>query len=534
MGASSDDDYLFRLKYPELFDDKLRQDGRLIPTTNRVLKRILGAAAKAEDLSLPQDLEKAGQRVREMTDPYVGTTRTKFNDAAYQDPIISMALEKRQGAFFKNGYTLELKLKSLMDEEGNPLAEKAETALETEREEYKTHLKQLMDWSEKPEIDCLQIMKDALIPTIVQGRALTLITPGIEKLAPGKLPDNLIVMHNEDVGNPVLDWTTWRLLAIRLSNSDPMFLALPNQMIYIARKNYPLRKEARWFGASQLEAVLIASQAYRKVINYDFVKASVAAYFSKIMLALNVAGMAPADKQRNLTLVSDQLRKQGTDIVVVESGTEITPVPVEVDKEAMEFICNKYEELMMAAGGTTKSQMNKTEGLTRDNATIQEEVFVSYVRDPDEELIKSAFEKQLFNPLLAHLAGKSFEELPVKVVIVRQEPDVKGGGDVSYEENEEGEMEPGPGEENEPAPGQGGNELYPGPGETKPVARNPRARQQALQAKKKAEIQGKARTERPFGAAGPSLQEREVAAAEKIADALTAKHKGEKHVKAAD
>jgi hypothetical protein len=241
--------------------------------------------------------------------------------------------------------------------------------------------------------------------------------------------------------------------------------------------------------------------------------------------------MAPTDKATNLQAVMDQLKKHGTDIIAVESGTEIKPVPVEVDQEAMKFICEKLEELLMAACGTTKSQMNKTDGLTRDNATIQEEVFVSYVRDPDEELVKSAFEKQLFTPLLAKLAGTTVDELPVKVVIVRQEPDKPGQGDVQYGDHQEEQFDEDGNPINMPADnmqaeGENGEGARANSAE---MLKNPRQRQQALQAKKKAEIQGKARTEKGLVAAAGldeeslELKKKEIDVQERVVKLLEGK-----------
>lgn len=557
--------------------------GAVIPRAT-VLQRIVGAAGN-ESLGNAQDplaLKNADGRLKTMTDPYSMGVRMKFNEEAHQNPILAKGLRVRRNAFFKHGYTLELELKSKYGEDGRPLLpEEVEAELERQRSIYQMYLKVLMDWSEQPTIDCLTKMKTALIPTIVQGRTLVLVQPGIstvkpmpvpkpavqeEEPAPGGEPDEreeeeeeqeqrpdrppaaappkaptepvdqevetpaekpnlpitLKVIHTEDIGQPIVDLLEWRVVAVRLNNVMNKYMALPDEMVYIVGNDWALRKESAFYGASDWEAILTTSQAYRKVINYDMVKASVAAFLAKVLMSAEVAGMAPKDKETYLTSIMNRLLKQGTDLIVVEKGVEVKTAPVEVNKDAMQFVVDKYEELLMSAAGTTKSQTNKTEGLTRDNATIQEEIFIDYVRQPDEELVKTAFENQLFTPLLARLAGKTVDELPVKVVIVRKEEDKKGHGDVTLEEDINGEDQGQFGEDGLDAElGAGDNNMDDGRKLAPPLQR-----QKALQDKKRQQIQ-KAGNRKPFfGAMGPlsaielDLRRQEIEATNRLAKAI--------------
>lgn len=514
----------------------------------RVLRTLLAAAGPNDpisdpDLSAKDALNFADVRYKEMTSPYMDSTRDTFTDMAHRNPILHKAYTNRAASFFKHGYSLELQLKSMTDATGKPLTpEQVEKELEAQRSTYQMHLKTLMDWSERNEINCLDRMRTALIASVVQGRTLALITPGINSLAKGQLPLAFRIIHTEDIGDPIVDTILWKVVAVRLNNLEPVYLSMPDQMVYLTRGDWGLRKESAFYGTSDMESVLQLAQIYIKAVNYDLAKAVVAAYLTKVFLSANVQGMSATDRETYLKGIMNQLKKHGTDILAVEAGVTAQPVPVTFNKDGLEFVINKMEELLIASGGSTLSQMGKTQGLTRDNATIQEIAFVEYIRVPDEELVKSAFEQQLFMPLLAHLAGVTVEELPVKVVIVRQEPDKQGEGDVSYEDKSA--------EEEPQQEGDGGQGME-GEGMHTPDEADPDAPQDQNMENKRYEIHGAAGSEnegesfrqrdarrKPFGAAGitgnaildylhrsdpAKIQERAVSATEKIARSMQGK-----------
>ncbi len=381
--------------------------------------RYVGAAGEE-----PNEVEES--KLKEMTDPYTKETRKDFTHAAFTDPTLAPSLENRNNALFENGYVLELQLKSNLDPlTGRPMDEKEEqVVLDNFIQTLGPQLQIIRDWATKKDIALLEKLKASHIGCIVQGRALTLITPPLSVLGPGQLPFSLTMMSTEEVLAPIIDTSRRKLVAIKMDTKSKK-LALIDEMIYCIRKHWGLRTDSMFYGASTLEPVLKTSKAYKRVINFDLTKAVVAGYLTKLLLKLESVGDTTT-QETQLQDIINNLVSDGTDIIGIKGDASIIPVPVKVDTNMLEFVTKKQEELLMSAGGSTMSQLGRTSGLNRDTATIQEIVHQKYIRTPDEQMVSSFYETQLLNPLLAHLAGAQISiegdltiDLPVEIKIIR-------------------------------------------------------------------------------------------------------------------
>lgn len=459
----------------------------------KVLVKTLGSAGE------PMQID--AMKIREMSDPYNYTIRKQFTDSAYQDPTLSAALQKRNNAFFANGFQLKFELKSKTKKNGqqdtglslpsetqtdisnfpqlqiqqtpNPslgsagpeqmqmqkpdpiqttqtqpqdqtvqdesqmTPEEVQTELNQYYQKYSSILQKIQDWCDLPQINILEKMKRAHISTIVQGRSLILIIPGIPTLPAGQMPPAIRVITWQDTGNVIVDTIFWKPIAIRLFFLNKS-IALPEEMIYIVGKNWGLRRESDYYGASEFEAFLQLSRINRKVLNYDIAKAAEAGYITKIILTMMTGGDQDT-RQQQIQNVVNQIISQGTDVIGLETGATVTPVPITVDSPMIEMIVRVLDDRLLNAAGATRAQMGRTENLNRDTATVMEIENIRNIRTPDELLIKTPFENQLLNPLFAHLAGVKFEELPVRIVIDRIDPEDEASAKED-EQNDSDEM----------------------------------------------------------------------------------------------
>jgi len=420
---------------------ELRQDVKLLPLVGRdgdssipkPLKweygkyrgrksRIVSYVGAAGDDPLTVEEE----RIQEMTDPYRGDTRKEFTACAYGDPTLGPALENRNNSFFEDGFDMTLELTNNIGEDGKPMDDDTkEQQLKLFVPIFSKPLQRIIEWSQKKDIMLLEKMKAAHISSVVQGRSLTLITPPLSTLGIGMLPDSLTNLSTEETGNPVVDTLRRKLVAVKLKTRGKK-MALIDEMVYCIRKQWGLRTDAMFFGASALEPVVQASKGYKRVINFDFPKAAVAGYLTKLLLKLTTTGDNTVSETQLNEIVS-ALVSEGTDIIGINEAAEITPVPVKVDTPVLELLVRKYEELLLSAGGSTMTQLGRTANLNRDTATIMEIAHQKYVRTPDENLIKGYFEDQLLNPLLKHLVGVTTDiegnqsaDLPVRINIRRK------------------------------------------------------------------------------------------------------------------
>lgn len=389
-------------------------------------------------------------KIREMTDPLNFAIRKWLTDSAFQDPTLTVALQRRNDAFFSDDFELTLELKSMVKKGipessstnqtsfliseipasiDTPLNSSSESTLtpdeaaqevEIYKKQYAGILDKLEAWRKLPTINVLEKMKRSHISTIVQGRSLVLILPKLSELSLGQLPVSLRVVTWQDTGQVLVDTLFWQILAVRLFFPNKN-IATPEEMIYITGKNWGLRRESDYYGAAELEAFIQMSRINKKVLNYDIGKAAEAGYITKLILSVMTEG-DQGTRQSTVANLVNQIISQGTDVVGLETGATVTPVPITVDTPMLDMITKLLDDRLISAAGATKAQMGRTAELNRDTATIMEVENIRTVRTPDEKLIKTAYETQLFDPLFAKLAGKKFEELPVRVVIKRKQP----------------------------------------------------------------------------------------------------------------
>lgn len=367
--------------------------------------------------------------VREMTDPYNFSIRRWFTDSAYGDPTLTDALNNRSNSFLSDGFTFELELASMLVTETDIFGQTKQRVLNPMeaqqmtlqyQQQYAGYVQLLFDWGKKQNIDLLFKMKRSHISTIVQGRSLTLILPKITELGPGELPVSLRVVTWQDTGQVIVDTLYWMILAVRTFFINKN-ICLPEEMVYITGKNWGLRRESDFYGASEFEAIIQLSRINKKVLNYDLSKAAEAGYITKLILSLATEGTQDQRRDQVQDIVN-KILEQGSDVIGLEMGATVTPVPITVDSPMLEMIIKILDDRLISAAGSTKAQMGRTENLNRDTATIMEVENIRMVRTPDEMLIKTGFEQQLLNPLLAHLLGTTVDQMPVRIVIKRVTP----------------------------------------------------------------------------------------------------------------
>ena len=422
--------------------EDMRQKVKLLPLVNREgdpsipkeLKWKYGRKYRGKAKRVVQYVGAAGEdpveadenKIQEMTDPYKEGTRKDFTLCAYSDPTLGPALENRNNSFFEDGFDLVLELTNKIGSDGKPMKpEEEEQTLAGFIPMFAPHLQRIIDWSHKKDIMLMETMKAAHISSVVQGRSLTLITPPISILRPGELPSALTNLSTEETGNPLVDVVRRKLVAIKLKTKGKK-LALIDEFVYCIRKQWGLRSDSMFWGASAIEPVVQASKGYKRVVNFDFPKAGVAGYLTKLLIKATTNGDVTISESQ-LQEIVNALVSEGTDIIGINESAEITPVKTAVDTPVLELLVKKYEELLLSAGGSTMSQLGRTANLNRDTATIMEIANMKYVRTPDENLIKGFFEDQLLNPLLKNsvgietdIEGNQMAELPVKIVIQRR------------------------------------------------------------------------------------------------------------------
>lgn len=362
----------------------------------------------------------------DVSDPISPDNRVKLSDAAKMDPTIKPALKKRKTRLFADGYILKFELKSSRDNTGKLLDDAQKIMLLQQYEtQYQAILKRIEDWDDLTLIKTKEKMKIGFHAGLAQGHFLVKIFPGFDQLAPGQMPVTLKHVASEDIKGVIVDRQTNMLVGIRVASSEAQkeIIVTPAEMVWVAMNDTGLTMEEQFYGTPEIEHLLQISRINRRAVNYDYAKAIVSSYQAKIAGQMPVEG-TPEDKDAQLKKRAADIASEGTDVIMLEASdqTKVESLAAAVNHEMMSIIREDLDQIIINGCGVTRTQMQKTDGLNRDNATILEIDNIRSIRTPDETYIKEHFEMQLYNKLFAHLAAVPYSKLPIKIVIERIEP----------------------------------------------------------------------------------------------------------------
>ena len=221
------------------------------------------------------------------------------------------------------------------------------------------------------------------------------------------------------MGNVIIDRKTEQIIALRIFSVDEEnFTLLPDEMVYTYLHDSALTRYERFYGRSQLETIVQLSRINKHIRFLGYAKAFESAYLPKILFSMPVEGPAE-DKIKVLQDKTKAIADSGSDVIGMEASpdSKIEAVPQNVNHEMVNSIIRDIDEVMLGVLGSTKSQISRTENLTRDNATIMEIENERNVKVPDEQAFARPVETQLLNPLFAHLCGVPMDQLPVEVYL---------------------------------------------------------------------------------------------------------------------
>lgn len=379
--------------------------------------RVYGAAGETQ---VPE------QKLKEISDPYSAETRKSFTDLALTDPVIAPAMTFRVGALFENGFDLKLTLASKINPQtgADMTPEEINAQLSSFGDTYNAALIRLITFKDAKKIESLA--KDLEAVSLPQGKAAALITPGIMDLKMGELPQMVEIITADDLGNPIIDVGMTRALVACKLELDDKQLARADELVYLTRGIKGLRREGKFHGVSPFEPILTISKAIKRFYHLDAPLAMVAAYIARQLIKIkNTEGDESELSARVTTFMTELYKASNWAIAMPEWFDGVEVIKNEVDWAMFDGIENKLANIELAQLGVPKSSQNRELNLNRDLATIQAIQFVRFIRKPAENEIKEALETQLLNPLFAHLLRQPLSQIPVRVEIMRKNPDGK-------------------------------------------------------------------------------------------------------------
>ena len=385
----------------------------------------------------------AQSKLKVMSDPLLPKTRKDLTECAISEPNLSSSINRRTDSLYEDGFNLELEIVQIINPETGKEYEPEKKAelLKPHLKIFLPHLARLANWSNK--MNVLDAMRDAAAVSFVQGKNGTMMLPGILDLKPGALPLMVETIHADDLKEPIVNVGLTRKIVAVKTNLDGKRFCRADELVYVVRgSKKALRRDGKFFGMPEIESILIISQILKRIYNYDFAQAATAAYVTKVLFHVLSEGNEERLENRVKKLLADYANN-GTIAFATFDGVTATPVESKVNFPMLNGLEDNLARKELAITGVPSSMMNREQNLNRDLATIQVIQFIKFIRGPDEKLIAKFFEDQMFNRLLAHLAGVTEDQLPVRIRIVRKksDKDIDKLEDDSLAEKKQGELD---------------------------------------------------------------------------------------------
>jgi len=370
----------------------------------------------------PETIPKSKLKV--MSDPLKPETRRELSECAISEPNISSSIEKRAEAVFADGFDLSLELASIFDPNtGEEFSEEQTTQLLSQIIiKYAKPFARLKTWAK--DMNIVDLMRDAEAVSFVQGRNATMMLPGVMDLKPNTLPVMVETIFADDLKEVIVDiGLTRRIVAVKTNLQGKKFCRA-DEMVYLVRgSKKALRREGKFYGLPQIGPIIIILKIIKRIYNLDMSEAVTAAYVTKLLFQVQADGNEKGLKERIEKLLSEYAKRGKRAFATFDEIKDIKPVAVKVDWAMLDGIESKLVHLVLAITGVPSSMANREQNLNRDLAMVQAIQFIKFVRDVSEKTIGNAFASQMFTPLLAHLAGQTVADLPVRVKITRTKPD---------------------------------------------------------------------------------------------------------------
>lgn len=248
----------------------------------------------------------AARQLITFTNPKYSDVELEYFEEAWSTTVAGTAIDKKVEFVMGGGVkpTFELIEDTDMDDE----------AKARELKKYSDQLEELEQFDEKLEWN--KKLQDAVVMAKVFGRCVITWEEGAKNL-----PTALKIIHPRDTGRVNLDQMNWKIETVVTHN--PSAQLAPEEMVYIVnRPDSPIRKNM-WFGYSELQRIVGASRAYRRIVEFDIPEIAATMWAGYGMFLVKKMGRSQSDAQTELNTILNSLKPGAFNAVSVDESDEI-------------------------------------------------------------------------------------------------------------------------------------------------------------------------------------------------------------------
>jgi len=267
---------------------------------------------------------------------------------------------------------------------------------------------QLQDLDAKPTIALKQTVQESAAMAKTFGRCVIAYEPeGVQ------IPEALYIIHPRDLGRPYLrqDYSLSSVFANELNSS----IAAEDMMYVVNKPRNPLRKHV-WYGFSEMQRVVGAARALRRIIEYDSPEIVESLWAKYGIIIANTEGKTAAQAQVELQRIADGMKPGAFNVINGKPNDDIQYIDTQMSANVGDLVklVDNYERLIIGNWGIPGPLLGRE---TESNmATLFGKIRL-YLAGPvasDREWLGEIIGKQWYERNVRRIDPEALKEIRIK------------------------------------------------------------------------------------------------------------------------
>ena len=311
----------------------------------------------------------------------------EYFEDAWGSSVVGSAIDKLMEYVMGGGVrpTFELVDDKGMDED----------QVKKELKKYDKELNELIHYDKK--INFQKKLLDASTMAKVFGRCVMVFEPS------NGLPTALKIIHPRDLGRIFLDQKDWSLQ--KVITTFPSDELTPDEMIYFCNRPDSPRRRTMWDGYSDLQRVVGAARAWRRIIEFDMPEVTTSAWAGYGMFILKKLGRSSADATIDANTLLNSLNAGAFNCVTVDSMDEIEFKNLDLEPKIREMVdlASFYERILIGNWAVPSALLGREEDQNRATLIGKIQFFLAGPVKATREWISDQISQQWYERNMRHM-----------------------------------------------------------------------------------------------------------------------------------
>ena len=273
----------------------------------------------------------------------------EYFEDAWGSSIVGTAIDKLMEYVMGGGVRPTFEL---VDDKGMD-----QVQVQKELKKYDKELNELIQYDKK--ISFQKKLLDASTMAKVFGRCVMVFEP------PTGLPESLKIIHPRDLGRIYLDQKDWSLQ--KVITTFPSDELTPKEMVYFVNRPDSPKRRTMWYGYSDLQRVVGAARAWRRIIEFDMPEVTTSAWAGYGMFIIKKMGRSKTDAEIDANTLLSSLNAGAFNCVTVDSMDEIEFKNLDLEPKIREMVdlASFYERILIGNFAVPSALLGREEDQNR-------------------------------------------------------------------------------------------------------------------------------------------------------------------------